>query len=171
MGVPGADQLLGGHEHQGVSPLQPVHGGAEGVLNGGGPQPLLGDDVGDNFGVTGGVEDGPGQLQLVPEGGGVAEISVVGQGHAALLVVDLNGLAVAPVGGPGGAVAGVAHRHSSPGESVQNLFGEDLPHQPQVLVGGEHPVVVDHDAAALLSPVLESIQAVIGQPAHVRRTG
>ena len=171
MGGPGADQFLGGHEHQGVSPLQPVHGGAEGVLNGGGPQPLLGDDVGDNFGVTGGVEDGPGQLQLVPEGGGIAQVAVVGQGHAALLVVNLDGLAVASVGGSGGAVAGVPHRHGPLGKPVQDLSGEDLPHQPQVLVGGEYPVVVDHDAAALLSPVLESIQAVIGQPAHVRRTG
>ena len=77
-------------------------------------------------------------------------------------MVDLDGLAVAPVGGPGGAVAGVAHRHSSLGEPVQRFTGEHLPHQPKVLVGGEHPVIVDHDAAALLSPVLEGIETVVG---------
>ena len=171
MGVPGANQLLGGHEHQRVGPLQLGHGGAKGVLDGGGGQPLLGDDIGDDLGVAGAVEDGPGQLQFIPELGGVAQVAVVGQCHAALLVVDLNGLAVAPVGGPGGAVTGVAHRHSPLGEPVQHLAGEHLPYQPQVLVGGEDPVVIDYNAAALLSPVLEGIQAVVGQPAHISGPG
>ena len=60
MRIPGADQLLGRHEHQGVGPLQLVHGGAESLLNGGGGQPLLGDDIGDDLSVAGAVEDSPG---------------------------------------------------------------------------------------------------------------
>ena len=93
----------------------------------------------------------------------------MGQGHAALLVVDLNGLAVAPDRGSSGAVAGVAYRHGPPGQPGQRLAAEHLPHQPQILVGGKYPVVVDHDAAALLPPVLEGVEAVVGQPAHVPR--
>ena len=171
VGVPGADQLLRGHEHQRVGPLQSVHGRTERSLNRGGAQPLPGDDVGDDLGIAGTMEDSSRQLQLVSKLGCIAQISVVRQGHMSFLVIDLDGLAVAPVGGPGCAVAGMAHRHSPLGQPVQRLAGKDLPHQPQVLAGGEYPVVVDHNAAALLSTVLEGIQAVISQTAHVRRPG
>jgi hypothetical protein len=127
--------------------------------------------VGDDFGIAGAMEDSSRQLQLVSKLGCIAQISVVRQGHMSFLVIDLDGLAVAPAGGPGSAVAGMAHRHSPLGQPVQRLAGKDLPHQPQVLAGGEYPVVVDHNAAALLSTVLEGIQAIISQTAHVCRPG
>ena len=167
VGVPGADQLLRGHEHQGIGSLQAVHGPAESLLDGRRGQALLGDNIGNRLRVAGGVEDGAGQLQLIPEGGGVAEIAVMGNGHVAFLVIDLDGLAVLPVGGPGGAVTGVPHRHGPPGKPVQGVLAEHIPHQTQVLIGGENAVVIDHNAAALLAPVLEGVKPVVGQPPHV----
>ena len=38
-------------------------------------------------------------------------------------------------------------------------------------MGGKYPVVVDHNAAALLPPVLEGVEAVVGQLAYVPGPG
>ena len=79
--------------------------------------------------VAGGMEDRSGQLQLAAEPCGVAEIPVVGQGHVSLLVIDLDGLAVPAAGGPGGTIAGMAHRHGPPGKPFQNIAAEHLAYQ------------------------------------------
>ena len=76
--VPCRQQLGGGHEHQGEGAFQPIHGLTQGVLDGGGLQALLGDDVGDDLRVAGGVEDGAVQLQLAAQLEGVAQVAVVG---------------------------------------------------------------------------------------------
>ena len=169
MGVPDTDQLLRGHQYQGISPLQVLHGGAEGILDGGRCQTLPGDNVGNGLRVAGGVENRPRQFQFAAELGGVAEITVVGEGHAPFLMVDLNGLAVAPVGGPGGAIAGVAHRHGPLRKPLQNIPAKHLAHQPKILVGRKDTIVVDHNAAALLPPVLECVEAIVDHPSHIGR--
>ncbi len=84
-----------------------------------------------------------------------------------LLMIDLNGLAVPPAGGSGGAVAGVTHRHCPPGQPVQNVTVEHLAHQPQVLVGGKDAVIIDYNAAALLPPVLKGIEPIVDDPPHI----
>ena len=166
VGVTGRQQLGGGHEHQGEGTLQPVHGLTERVLDGGGFQAFLGDDVGDDLRVAGGVEDGAVQLQLTAQLEGVAQVAVVCQRQLALLVVDLDGLAVVPVVGAGGAVADVPHRHGAVGEVVHDVLGEHVADESQILVGVEESVVTDHDAAALLTTVLEGVEAVIGGAGH-----
>ena len=72
MGVAHRDQLGGGHQHQREGALQLFRGAADGFLDGAGSNALPGDDIGDGFGVGGGVEDGPGQLQLLTQGQCVA---------------------------------------------------------------------------------------------------
>ena len=79
------------------------------------------------------MKDGSLQLQLPPQLGGVAEVSVVSDGHVPLHMVDLNGLAVAAICGPGSAVPHMAHRHGSLGKSGQLLLRKDLAQQPQIL--------------------------------------
>ena len=162
-----ADELLRRHQHQRIGALQPLNGAGDGLLNGGGGQPLLGDQVGDDLGIAGRMEDGAGQFQFVAKLSGVGQVAVVGQGQLALLVVDLDGPAVAPAGGAGGGVAGVGDHHLPLREGGQHLFGKDLVDQAQVLVGSEDAVVIHDDAATLLAPVLEGEEAVVGQVGHV----
>ena len=161
VGVPGGDELLGGEEHQGVSPLDDVHGGGDGGLDGGGLEPGAGDGVGDDLGVAGGVEDGAGELQPLPELGGVGEVSVVAQGHGALHMVDDHGLGVGAALPAGGGVAHMAHGDAAGAQALQDLRGEYLADQSHVLVAGDDAVVVDGDAGALLAPVLKGVQGVV----------
>lgn len=81
-------------------------------------------------------------------------------------MVDLDGLAVVPVVGAGGAVAHVSHRHGAVGEVAHDVLGEHVADESQILVGVEESVVTDHDAAALLSSVLEGVEAVVGGAGH-----
>ena len=100
---------------------------------------------------------------------GVGEVAVVGQGHAALVVVHQDGLDVPLVVGPGGAVAHVAYGDGARAQGAEPLRRKHLVHQPHIPVRGEHAIVVHRDAGALLAPVLEGVQGVIGQGGHIRR--
>ena len=107
------------------------------------------------------MEDGAAQLQLFSQFRRIGDVAVVGQGHAALDVVDHNGLGVGPVVAAGGAVADVAHHHVALSQAAEDCGGEHLAHQTRVLIGPEQAVVSDDDAAALLSPVLQGEQAIV----------
>ena len=67
----------------------------------------------------------------------------------------------------GGAVAHVPHGDVALAQSGQPLRREHLVHQAHVPVGGEQAVVIDHDAGALLSPVLQGVEGVVGQRGHI----
>ena len=49
----------------------------------------------------------------------------------------------------------------------QMLLGKHVPHQAQILMDTDHPAVVDRNAAALLSPVLQSEQRIVGVCRHI----
>ena len=55
----------------------------------------------------------------------------------------------------------MAHRHGAV-QTIEHVGVEHIPHQAHVLVEGQHPLVDGGNAAGLLAPVLEGIQAVIG---------
>ena len=167
VGVPGGDELAGGHDHQGIRALDLVHGAAKRLLDGGGGKAFLGDDVGNDLGVGGGVENGASQLQFFPQVIGIDQVSVVAQGHGAFHVVHHDGLGVGPAGAAGGAVAHVADGHVALAQLFHFHGGEHVVHQPGVLMGGEDPVVVHHDAAAFLAPVLQGEKAVVYGGRHV----
>ena len=78
VGVPDGNEFGGGGDHQGVGAHDFVHGGGDGGFNGGGLQALLDDDVGDNLGVGGGVEDGALAFQLLTQLMGIGQVAVVG---------------------------------------------------------------------------------------------
>ena len=95
------------------------HGGGDGRLDGGGVQPLLHNDIGNDLGIRGGVENGAAALQLLPQLLGVGEVAVVGQRHAALEMVHQNGLDVPLVVAAGGAVAHMAHGDAAGSQRLQ----------------------------------------------------
>ena len=113
------------------------------------------------------MEQRAAQLQLRPQSQGIAEVAVVGQGHFALHVVDDNGLGVGPVGAAGGAVAHMADGNGALGKFVQLLPVKHVGQQAKILVDCEEPIVIDHNAAALLTPVLQSKQPIVGQAPKV----
>jgi hypothetical protein len=62
----------------------------------------------------------------------------------------------------------MTHCHASPGQTGKGVLRKHLSYQPQVLAGGKNAVIVDHNAAAFLPPVLEGIKPVIDQLCCVR---
>lgn len=89
-------------------------------------------------------------------------------GKLSLEMVDHNGLAVAQIVAAGGSVADVTHCKPALGKLCQFLLIKNLTYQPQTHVGEKHPVVIDRDAAALLAPVLEGVQAIVYKSGHIR---
>ena len=76
------------------------------------------------------------------------------QRHSALNVVDHNGLCVGAVVGACGAVAHMPDCDVALTEPMQGLGLKHVVDQADVAIIAEHAVVVDHDAAGLLSTVL-----------------
>lgn len=120
-------------------------------------QPFFGNGVGDDLGVTGGLENSAVVLILLPQGLRIDQIAVVDHGQGSLDVRQSQRLGVFPLALSGGSVADMPHRHGTV-EFVQNLLVEHVAHQPDVLVVGQFPVIGHRDAAGLLTPVLEGVQ-------------
>ena len=74
------------------------------------PALRAGHQVQDDLGVGGRLADGAGRDQLAPQGQGVGEVAVVGDGKAAGVEVGEQGLHVAQNGVAGGGIAVVAER-------------------------------------------------------------
>ena len=143
------------------------HRAADRLLDGRRGKSLSRHDVRDRLGIARRVEDRPRELKLRAQRGRVGKIAVVSDGHAALLVVHLDGLAVAPVVSAGGAIARVGDRHRTAGKVLESLPREHLADKTDILVGAEHTVVVDNDAAALLSAMLQRVKPVVTGRRHI----
>ena len=134
----------------------------------------MGNEVDENFAVAGGLKDGPVVFQFGPQFGRVGKVAVVRQRklHAAAHAHH-QGLGVAPFGLAGGGIADVADGDVA-GQMLQGLFGEYVGHQAHADVDMSlAPVrrVPGCDARALLSPVLQRVQAEIRQPRGVLMPG
>ena len=169
MGVPHGNQLGGRGNDQGISALQIVHGRADSCLNGRRAQPFPNQKVCDDFGIRGGVENGALLLQHPAQFHGVGEVPVVGKGHAALEVIDHQGLGVQGGIGAGGGVTDVSHSDLAGSKALQPLPGKCLACQPHTPPDGEHPIVVHGNASTLLAAVLEGKEPVIGKGRNIRR--
>ena len=60
----------------------------------------------------------------------------------------------------------MTHGHAALVQLFQHVAGKDLVDQTNVLVAVNHAVVVDGDAAALLSAVLQGVEGVVGGGHH-----
>ena len=83
-------------------------------------------------------------------------------------VADDQRLGVAADSGAAGGVTGVADSHLAVSQLVQDLPVEDVGNQTQILVYIDDAPVVDRDAAAFLSPMLESVEGHVGDRGDVR---
>ena len=63
------------------------------------------------------------------------------------------------------------HPGLGPADGIHHLRGKDLVHKAEVPVAGDHPVVVDGHAAALLAAVLQSVQGRVDGQGHILGAG
>ena len=112
------------------------------------------------------MEDSAVELELAAKLIGIAEVSVVGKSHLALLMVDLDGLAVRSAVAAGRAVARMGDSHPALRELHQIVARKDFVDNAHILARGKHAVVVDDYAAALLPSVLQSVETVVGEISH-----
>ena len=118
------------------------------------------------------MEDGAFQLVFFTQGRAVEQRAVEAQGHAALDVAHHQRLGLAAAGNAGLGIAAVAQGHLAVLRQVgHHVPGEHIVHQAQVPVVADDPVVVDGHAAALLAPVLQSVEGVVGVGHHVFLAG
>ena len=167
MGISGGDELGRRGNHQTVCPFQPLHSPVHRLFYAAAFQPLLDNHIGNHLGVGGGVENGAFLLQLGAEGIGVGQVAVMSQSHAAFVVVDHQGLDVYHVAAAGGGVAHMADHHVAASQGLQLLLAEHLVYQTHTPAVPEQPVIVHHDAGALLSPVLQSKQPIVSHGSHI----
>lgn len=152
-GVPSRYQLPGGQNQQGEGPLQvwdcPIHR----LLHTAAGQPLLGDGVGDNLCVAGGLEDGAVVLVLGAQRLGVYQIAVVDHGQGSLDIGQGQRLSIFPFSLSRGGIANMAHRpwYRS---LVQNIRVKDVTDQTQIFIVGQLPVIGHRNTAGLLAAVL-----------------
>ena len=116
----------------------------------------MGDQVQDDFGIAGGLEDGAFAFQVAAELGRVGDVAVVGDGDAAFIAGDGEGLGVEQHGIAGGGVAGVADGDFA-GQAAQDFGREevgDVAHAAEVV---NLAAVAGGDAGAFLAAVLERV--------------
>ena len=172
-GVTHCNELGGRHDHQTVGTFQHIHRLADGGLDAAHAQAVAGDEVADDLGVRGAVEDGTLVFQLAAQFNGIGQIAVVAPGHGAAAVPDDHGLCIGPHAAACRSVAHVTGGHVRIGvcQTCQHCRGEHLVHKAEVAVADNDAVIVHSDAAALLTTVLQSIQGRVGGSGHILGTG
>ena len=166
------DKLGVGHDDQTVSTLNFIHRAADSHLDIRGQQTVLGQQVGNDLGVGGAVEDRTAHLQLAAQLGGVDQIAVVADSHGTLAVMQDHRLCVGPAALTGGGVAHMAGSHlGTVRQLLQHALGENLADKAQIAVAGKHTVHIQGDAAALLPAVLQRVQCAVDGADHIGRAG
>ena len=170
-GVAGRDELGGRHDHKAVSALEDIHRLADGDLDASHPQAVAGDEVADDLGIGGAVEDSALVFQLAAKLQSVRQVAVVAEGHGAPAMPDDHGLGVGPDAAAGGGVADMAGGHMGRGlcQRSQHRRGEHLIDKAEVPVAVDDAVIVHGDAAALLPTVLQSVQGRVSGSRHILR--
>ena len=100
--------------------------------------------------------------RLVGQVRGVDQVAVVAEDEAGVAGLPVDGLGVAPGAGPGRGVADVADGEMAL-ERRQRAAVEDVGDQAHVLDDGDGVAVADRHAGRLLAPVLQGVQAQVGQ--------
>ena len=172
-GVTDRDKLSGRHDHEAVSAFEDVHRLADGDLDAAHPQAVAGDEVADDLGIGGTMEDGTLVFQLAAQLQSVGQIAVVAEGHSTPAMADDHGLGVGPDAAAGGSVADMAGGHMGRGlcQRAQHRRGEHLIDKAEVPVAVDDAVVVHGDAAALLSAMLQRVQGRVGGSGHILGAG
>ena len=120
-----------------------------------------------HFRIAGGLEDVTPALQVPPDGTGVYQISVVRQGHLALITTHLEGLGVLQVCITGGGVACVPDGQIS-GQGFEDLGGKDFVHVAHAPLAGQGLTIGNGDAGAFLPAMLQRVETVVGKLGSIR---
>ena len=86
----------------------------------------------------------------------------MGQGQTTLAGMNQEGLGIEVAGIAPGGIVDVADGQET-GKALQDLFGKDLGHQTLILIELQFFPIADRDPGTLLAPVLEGIEAHIGE--------
>ena len=100
------------------------------------------------------MENRSGKLQFAAQLRRIAEIPIMGEGHSAFLMIDLDRLTVIAVISARRSVADMTDGHLSFRQAGQHILWKDFADQSQIFMGYKNPVVIHNNPAALLAPVL-----------------
>ena len=125
------------------------------------------DQVHDDFGVAGGLEDRSGLLQLRANFEGVDDVAVVRQGDLALVALHHDGLRVQQRRVAGGGVARVTDGKRA-GKASQDVGVEDVGDQAHRLVQLQLLAVGRGDARRFLPAMLQGVQAQVSELGRLR---
>ena len=107
------------------------------------------------------MKDGACKLQLLAKLRIVRQIAVMSYRHAALDMVYDHGLTVEPAFIPRRRVPDMPDRHASRTELCQNIFIKNIIYEALIAMRFYYAVIVDGNACALLTAVLESVKSKI----------
>ena len=126
-------------------------------------QALPGNNIGNDLGIAGGVEDTSLQLELTPKLIGVHQVAVMTDGQLTLDVLHQHGLCIFPGISAAGRVTHMAHGDFSLSQGLQLLCRENLMDKSAILVALNHTIMIHRNTGGLLSSVLQCCQSVILQ--------
>ncbi len=163
--VPGRQEVLRREQRQGVGPLDHSERFHERFRKGTSARP--GHQVQDDLAVTGRVKNGAVPLEFLAQLRGVGQVAVVSERDLSAPAIDQNRLCVPDGAFPGGGIAHVPQRRF-PGEPPQPVFVEHVRHVSHPLFHVELAAVGDGDPGGVLPPVLQGVQAQVGDPRGLR---
>ena len=165
MWIPNRYQGVLGEQHHGVGTLQlhqridqPVHEG---------PLTRAGEHVQHDLCVRGGVEDAASLLQLVPQQAGIDQIAVVRDAHLAIPIPCDERLHIAQGDLARGRVAHMPDGNLAL-ERSDLRAAKDLADQTIAAVAADQLAIRRCDPCSLLSPMLQCVQAEVGQVGCLR---
>ena len=167
IGVAKRNEFGGSHHHARECPLQPGHDFFDCLFRALTVQALLYNRIGNGLGVRCAVKNGALQLIFLPKFCRIDQVAVVGNGHRTFYMSHNQRLRIGTVIAAGGAVAHMTDGNVPKPQLFHMGLVEYLRHQPKILMIGKHTLVIDYNAAAFLSPVLQRIQRHIGLGCHI----
>ena len=171
VGVPDGNQFGGRGNDQRIGSLKAVHCREHRSFDALAVQTLSHDHIGNHFGVRCCVEDAALLLQPTAKLKGVGEIPVVGQSHAALVVIDDQRLHIPDIVRPGGSIADMANCDITLPEGPKLLPAKHLAYKAEVPECRKYTIAVQRDASSFLSPVLQRVKSEIDQRRKISRPG
>ena len=161
MRIANRDQFRRGHQDQRIRAFQNAHGLFDSRLDGRGHEALSCNDVRDYLSITCRMKDAALLLQLASQRGRIDQVSVVRDRQLPFDVLHQHGLCVFLRTIAARGVTHMADGHIARSQMRKTLSGEDLAHQTEILITGDHTPLVHRDARGFLAAMLQGHQAVI----------
>ena len=113
------------------------------------------------------MKDRTAEFQFLPKLIGIHQVAVMRKRYMSFHMVHYNRLSVQAAVGTGGAVAHMAYRHIPLAQFFQYRLRKNIVYQTYIFIRLKDAVIVHHNAAALLPPVLQSKQPIISRSRHI----